>query len=138
MVSIRKNFFLFLLLIFLTSCSPQPKIEVPDAYKPGQKTFHKICSNCHGSDARGHYTQAPSLIDTDYLPEIFSDDEIRETVIHGTDKMPSQRNKVSDEEIGEIIRYLRHSQKAAGLVIEDEPEPEEDMFFVEEEPKTAG
>ena len=37
--------------------------------------------------------------------------------------MPSQRNKLSDVEIDEIIKYLRYSQKTAGLIIEeDEPD----------------
>ena len=40
--------------------------------------------------------------------------------------MPSQRRKVTDEEISEIIKYLRHSQKAADLYIETDDEQEEE------------
>jgi hypothetical protein len=36
--------------------------------------------------------------------------------------MPSQKKNVSSEEISEIIKYLRYSQKSAGL----EPEEDED------------
>jgi len=72
----------------------------------------------------GKQTKAPKLIDTDYIQETFSDDDIFQTVINGTDKMPSQKNKVSDEEIKEIIKYLRYSQKAANLVAEDDDEEE--------------
>ena len=40
--------------------------------------------------------------------------------------MRSQRNKVSDLEIKEIIKYLRYSQKAADLVVEeDDPDDDE-------------
>jgi hypothetical protein len=39
--------------------------------------------------------------------------------------MPSQRNKVTDAEIVEIIKYLRYSQKAAGLSASDDEEGEE-------------
>jgi mono/diheme cytochrome c family protein len=113
-----------LLILFIASCAPQPQKEVPDEFKLGQKHFHKICSNCHGSDAMGKETKAPKLIDTDYIQGAFSDDDIFQTIVDGTDKMPSQRNKVSDEEIKEIIRYLRHSQKAANLVSLDEEEEE--------------
>ena len=38
--------------------------------------------------------------------------------------MPSQRNKISDSEVTEVIKYLRYSQKAADLVTE-ENEPDE-------------
>jgi hypothetical protein len=43
--------------------------------------------------------------------------------MEGSDKMPSQRSKVSDPEVAEIIKYLRYSQKAADIIIEeDEPD----------------
>jgi cytochrome c553 len=120
-----------LIILFIASCAPQPTKEVPAEYQLGQKHFHKICSNCHGSDAMGKQTKAPKLIDTDYIQENFSDDDIFQTVIDGTDKMPSQRNKLSDGEITEIIKYLRYSQKAANLVTMDEDEEESVM---EEDP----
>ena len=121
------NLFFHILLILgtflgMSSCAPKPTIEVPEPYKNGQKAFHKICSNCHGSDAMGKHTQAPRLIDQEYLASNFSDEDIRETILNGTDKMPSQRKNVSKEEIAEIIKYLRYSQKAAGLEPEDEEE----------------
>ena len=116
---------ILLSLLFIASCAPQPTKEVPAEFQLGQKHFHEVCSNCHGSDAMGKQTKAPKLIDADYIQEIFSDDEIVQSVIDGTDKMPSQRNKVSDEELKEIIKYLRYSQKAANLVVADEDEEEE-------------
>jgi len=50
--------------------------------------------------------------------------------------MPSQRNKVSDEEISEIIKYLRYSQKAANLVAMDEDE--EETLMDEDSEQTQG
>jgi hypothetical protein len=42
--------------------------------------------------------------------------------------MPSQRNKLSDPEVAEIIKYIRYSQKAADLVVgEDESDDDEDQ-----------
>lgn len=117
--------FSFALVFFLTSCTPQPTLEVPQEFKAGQKHFHKICSNCHGSDAMGKQTKAPRLIDVDYLPQEFSDDDIRDTILNGTDKMPPLKNNVSREEVEAIIKYLRYSQQAADLtVVEDEEEEE--------------
>lgn len=98
---------------------------MPEPYKKGQQFFHRVCSNCHGSDAMGKHTKAPRLIDEEYLAGNFSDDDIRETVLNGTDKMPSQKKNVTTEEITEIIKYLRYSQKAAGIEPEDSEEDDE-------------
>ena len=116
----RLIFFVSVSLLAGNSCAPKPKLEVPEAYKKGQNIFHKICSNCHGSDGMGKHTKAPKLIDEEYLSPNFTDDDIRETILNGTDKMPSQKKNVSTEEITEIIKYLRYSQNAAGLEPEDE------------------
>jgi mono/diheme cytochrome c family protein len=113
-------FIVSLSLFGITSCAPKATLEVPEAYKKGQNVFHQICSNCHGSDGMGKHTKAPKLIDEEYLAANFTDDDIRETILNGTDKMPPQKKNVSVEEITEIIKYLRYSQKAAGLEPEDE------------------
>jgi hypothetical protein len=36
--------------------------------------------------------------------------------------MPPQKKNVTSDEITEIIKYLRYSQKAAGLELEEEDE----------------
>ena len=115
--------FITIILFFLNSCTPKPTKKVPIAFESGQKHFHKVCASCHGADGMGKQTKAPGLIGPEYLPENFSDEEMYQQIIEGSDKMPSQRNKASDSEIKEIIRYIRYSQKAADLVIEeDEPD----------------
>ena len=116
----RLVIFVSIALFGSISCAPKATLEVPEAYKKGQNAFHKICSNCHGSDAMGKHTKAPKLIDEEFLAPNFTDDDIRETILNGTDKMPPQKKNVSAEEITEIIKYLRYSQKAAGLEPEDE------------------
>ena len=111
------------LLVLLSSCAPTPTIKVPAEFEAGQKYFHKACASCHGVDALGKQTRAPGLIDSEYIPENFSDEEMRKQIIEGSEKMPSQRNKVSDPEVEEIIKYLRYSQKVADLAVEeDEPD----------------
>lgn len=110
------------LLVLLSSCVPKPTIKVPAEFEAGQKYFHKACASCHGVDALGKQARAPGLIDSEYLSVNFSDEEFRKQIIEGSEKMRSQRNKVSDPEIEEIIKYLRYSQRAAGLVVEDEPD----------------
>ncbi len=113
---------------FLSACTPGPTQEVPNEYKAGQKYFHRVCSNCHGPDAMGGQTKAPKLIDAEFLPPDFTDEDIRDTIINGSTsgKMPAQRANYSDAEITEIIKYLRYSQKSAGIVAEQDIEEEED------------
>ena len=116
-------FVVAVILISLTSCSPKPAIKVPAEFESGQNHFHRVCANCHGSDALGKQTKAPGLIDPEYLSENFSNEEMYKQIIEGSDKMPSQRSKVSDPEVAEIIKYLRYSQKAADIIVEeDEPD----------------
>ena len=116
------------MLISLTSCSPKPAIKVPAEFESGQNHFHRVCANCHGSDALGKQTKAPGLIDPDYLSENFSNEEMYKQIVEGSDKMPPQRNKLSDPEVAEIIKYIRYSQKAADLVVgEDESDEDEDQ-----------
>lgn len=128
----RWNLVLILMLSCVAACSPQPTKEVPQEFKKGQEYYHRVCSNCHGSDGMGANSKAPRLIDTDFVEKAFSNDEIRETILKGTDKMPSQKNNVNAEEITEIIKYLRYSQKAANLVTEEDT-GEEDEDGADEE-----
>ena len=118
----------FLLTGALTACSaPSPTKQVPPEFKAGQSHFHEVCSNCHGPDAMSPASfKAPKLINEDYLPENFTDDDIRETIDKGTDKMPSQKGKFSNSQVDEIIKYLRYSQQVAGLDTKEEDLPEEE------------
>lgn len=117
---------LLILLAFAAACSPQPTKEVPQEFKKGQEYFHRVCSNCHGSDAMGGYTNAPKLIDTDFIEKAYPNDEIRETILNGTNKMPPQKNNVNADEITEIIKYLRYLQKEANLNTEEDTTEEEE------------
>jgi len=48
-------------------------------------------------------------------------------IVEGSDKMPPQRNKLSDPEVAEIINYIRYSQSSANLIAgEDESDDDED------------
>ncbi len=122
---IGRNFVVAILLSSVAACAPQPTKEVPQEFKKGQEYFHRVCSNCHGSDAMGLQSKAPRLIDTDYVEKEFSNDELREAILNGTDKMPPQKNNVKADEITEIIKYLRYSQKMANLVTEEDTAEED-------------
>ena len=105
-----------ILNLFLTSCSVKPQKTVPDEYKAGQEYFHRECASCHGPAAMGG-NRAPKLIQEIYSSNAYSDEKITNIILNGSSSgaMPDQKGKISDEEIKEIIKYIRYSQKSAGL-----------------------
>ena len=107
-------FFILTLLMtnLITSCGVEPRKSVPEKYKVGQTKFHQICANCHGPDAMGG-NKAPKLIQKKFTRENFSNGRIAKTILNGSSSgsMPSQKGKVSEKEIKEIIKYLRYSQR---------------------------
>ena len=112
------NFFLIVLFPFLfTGCAIEPKKTVPENFKLGQISFHKVCAQCHGADAMGG-KRAPNFLQKKFIPKKFSNARIARTIINGSDSgaMPSQKKRVTDKEIGEIIQYIRYSQKEAGII----------------------
>jgi mono/diheme cytochrome c family protein len=115
-----KLFTLFLIVLFpflFTGCAIEPKKTVPEKYKLGQISFHKVCAQCHGADAMGG-KRAPNFLQKKFIPKNFSNARIARTIINGSDSgaMPSQKKRVTPKEIGEIIQYIRYSQKEAGII----------------------
>ena len=90
----KPNILILASSIFTFSCTPSATLEVPESFKRGQQYFHEVCSNCHGSDAMGKHTQAPRLIDEEYLANNFSDEDINETIINGTNKIKRSSAKL--------------------------------------------
>lgn len=107
--------FVLILNFFITSCAVEPRKLVPEEYITGQTKFHNSCANCHGADAMGG--KSPSLIQERYASSNYSNESIAKTIINGSSSgaMASQKGKVSEKEIGEIIKYIRYAQQDAGL-----------------------
>jgi len=108
----------FILILYLLniSCAVEPRKTVPDEYKAGQKHFHRVCANCHGPDAMGG-NKAPTLIQEKFSTDNYSNGKIEKVILNGSSSgaMPAMKEKVSDKEIKEIIKYIRYSQKTSGL-----------------------
>ena len=86
-------FFLIALFPFLfIGCAIEPKKTVPEKYKLGQISFHKVCAQCHGADAMGG-KRAPNFLQKKFIPKNFSNARIARTIINGSDSgaMPSQK-----------------------------------------------
>jgi mono/diheme cytochrome c family protein len=102
--------------IFVGGCAIEPQKTVPDKYKLGQKVFHRVCASCHGRDAMGG-KKAPTFLQAKFNSSNFSNGKIARAIINGSNSgsMPSQKRKVTDQDIREIIKYIRYSQKQASI-----------------------
>ena len=101
----------------LMGCAIEPKKTVPEKYRIGQINFHRVCAQCHGADAMGG-GRAPTFLQKKFNPKNFPNGRIVRAILNGSDSgsMPSQKNKVIDDEIREILKYIRHSQREAGII----------------------
>ena len=100
----------------LMGCTIEPKKTVPEKYRIGQISFHRVCAQCHGADAMGG-GRAPTFLQEKFSAKNFTNRRMVRTILNGSDSgsMPSQKKKVTDVEIREIVKYIRHSQREAGI-----------------------
>jgi mono/diheme cytochrome c family protein len=107
------------ILLSIAACAAEikPAKPVPEEYKVGQSHFHRVCARCHGRDAAGG-NNAPTFLQEKFDPKHFPNGKIARTILNGSNSgaMPSQKKNVNDQQIREIIKYIRHSQKAAGVI----------------------
>ena len=78
--------------------------------KAGAVLFRdKGCTYCHGAGAVGT-KKAPGLTD---LPgdKSWTPEKLTDRILNGGQKMPPFRESVTDEEVGDLIAYLRAKNK---------------------------
>ena len=132
---------LTLALLFATACggdtAPQPSpTNSADTGSPsgpvlsetalqGETVFNANCSLCHGVNAAGT-TQGPTLIDRIYHPGHHADLSFRFAVNQGVrahhwrfGDMPPVPN-VTEQEVEQIICYVRELQRFHGIFDEEE------------------
>jgi len=101
-----------LLTVILVSASPSLLFgsKKKDAEKAGAVLFReKGCAYCHGAGGGGG-KKAPSLLglpkDKAWPPEKMTDQ-----ILNGGQKMPPFRESLTDEEVAQLIAYLREKNK---------------------------
>ena len=91
--------------------------QVADAQTgDGAATFKSKCALCHGADgtgntALGKQLQAANLGSKEVQKK--TDAELRKTVHDGNGNMPPFGEQLSDDEITQLIKYVRHFGKVA-------------------------
>jgi cytochrome c6 len=82
----------------------------------GAATFKSKCALCHGADGTGNTTlgkqlQAANLSSKEVQKK--TDAELHKTVHDGNGNMPPFGEQLSDDEITQVIKYVRHFGKTA-------------------------
>jgi len=98
-------------------------VELPtlsSAARAGRAAFDANCAKCHGENGSGS-TEGPPLINTIYNPGHHPDEAFQRAVRQGVRQhhwpfgdMPPQP-QVSDEQLAEIVRFVREVQEANGI-----------------------
>lgn len=98
-----------------TNSTAQPKTTASnDDLAKGRELYNKNCSNCHKESGEG----GPTVVDgrkmkpdnlTDARRTKMTDDKYIETMVKGIEDegMPSYKDKLSEAEMREIVRYIR-------------------------------
>lgn len=86
------------------------------ADSPGETTFKSKCALCHGEDGTGNtplgkQLQAANLHSPDVQKR--SNAELQKVVHDGQTNMPAFADQLSDEEITQVIKYVRTLGKHA-------------------------
>jgi mono/diheme cytochrome c family protein len=93
-------------IVWLAACTIAPA----HAQGPGADTFKTRCAMCHGVDGKantpaGKAFKAASLRDPMVVNA--SDDELVVIVKNGKNKMPSFKDKLTDDQVKAVIAYIR-------------------------------
>lgn len=92
--------------LFIVACQKTPRT----AEERGQHAFLRLCSGCHGDDARG--TQRPGFkvpprdLTDPALHARLGEQGIRKTIINGKGQMPPFGPLLPPEEIDDLVRYV--------------------------------
>ncbi|HEY3930275.1 MAG TPA: cytochrome c [Candidatus Koribacter sp.] len=98
------------LLVALLLCSSTLLL----AQSPGETVFKKNCVMCHGADGKGQTKMGLKLGAADLTShdiQALSDEALAQTVSNGKGKMPPFGKTLSDDEINQVVRYVRTLRK---------------------------
>lgn len=95
-----------------TSASPATAAATADPVAEAHVDFQENCQNCHGENGQGgpveiegRRLKVPNLREGHALHH--TDEEFVKQISEGDDEMPPFKDKLSAEEINELVRYIR-------------------------------
>lgn len=125
---IRSQFFfpafLFLGLASLSGIAHASSSKSKADEQAGAVLFRdKGCAYCHGADLKGT-KKAPSL-DNIRSDKAWSPEKMTDQILNGGEKMPPFRESVSDEEIAQLVAYLRAKNRPVPPPADTTPAPQQ-------------
>jgi cytochrome c6 len=76
----------------------------------GAATYKSRCAMCHGADGAGQTPAGKSMkvkpLGSDEVQKL-TDDEMSKIIADGKGKMPGYKSKLSAEEIGLVVKFVR-------------------------------
>ncbi len=95
-----------------TAASPAPSAAV-DQFATARANFKKNCEPCHGPNGEGgpvkvdnKQIKVPSL-KADHAKK-HTDDQIAKMITNGEEAMPPFKDKMSQQEIADMVKFVRH------------------------------
>ncbi|HEX3282991.1 MAG TPA: cytochrome c [Pyrinomonadaceae bacterium] len=103
--------------VTVTHNGPTPELSpaaaTPDQFAGARVTFNKSCSKCHGEDGSGGLKEVdgkklkmPNLREGHALNH--PDDDFIKQINKGGDGMPAFKDKLTPEQITDLVRMIRH------------------------------
>src|SRR5579859_4959167 len=88
-----------------------PHLGNKESIRAGMTAYRVTCADCHGLDATGY--RAPDLVA--FLPSGVTDERVFDTIRKGVPgtEMPAQKQDMSDNDILQIMAYLRNISTVA-------------------------
>jgi mono/diheme cytochrome c family protein len=87
----------------------------PAAFGDAAAVYTKHCASCHGADGKGQTTMGKKQKVGDYTdPAVqakFSDDEALKVILEGKGKMKGYKDKVSEAEAKDLVKFIRAFKK---------------------------
>jgi len=92
--------------------APSPAASA-DPFAAAQTNYQKHCDGCHGPKGEGGLVKVNdkqikvASLKSDHAIK-HTDDKLKKTITSGEEEMPPFHDKLSGQEIDELVRYVRH------------------------------
>ena len=106
----------FAVLFILQATKTEARVTVPSPMPEEVKaTFDSKCASCHGKDGRAKslhakHVHARDLTDAAWQGNV-SDERLFNSISNGKGKMPDFKNKLSEDQIDALVRYVRQLKR---------------------------
>jgi mono/diheme cytochrome c family protein len=95
--------------LMLAACAhPEQPPNGEEVIRQGEQIYVEFCAQCHQPDGSGYSTLFPRLAGNPIVT-LHDPEPIILTVLYGQGSMPSFQNKLSSDQIANVLSYIRNS-----------------------------